>query len=74
MSNLSVVLLGGGGVYTNKAGFKKFFACTIETGQDTGSILKPLTEFVNLPSALHSDSHHNFKETNFQVQVIKSKI
>ena len=50
MSNLSVVLLGG--VYTNKASFKKFFACTIETGQDTGSILKPLTEFVNLPSAI----------------------
>ena len=56
----------GGVVFTNKVGFKKFFPCSSETGEETGRSLKQFIELVGLPSSLHSDNHRNFKEGFFK--------
>ena len=56
----------GGVVYTNKVGFKKFYPCSNESGEETGRSLKSFVEFVGLPASLHSDNHKNFKEGFFR--------
>ena len=56
----------GGTLYTNKLGFKKFFPCTSETSEETGSTLRSFIELVGLPPSLHSDNHPNFKEGIFK--------
>ena len=56
----------GGTLYTNKLGFKKFFPCTNETSEETGSTLRSFIELVGLPASLHSDNHGNFKEGLFK--------
>ena len=39
----------GGTLYTNKLGFKKFFPCSTETSQETGSTLRNLIEIIGPP-------------------------
>ena len=56
----------GGVVYTNKLGFKKFFPCSTETGEETGRTIRSFIEFVGLPYSIHSDNHGNFKEGLFK--------
>jgi hypothetical protein len=56
----------GGVIYTNKLGFKKFFPCETEQGQETGRTLRNFIELVGLPVAMHSDNHSNFKEGFFK--------
>ena len=56
----------GGVLYTNKVGFKKFFPCENEKGEETGRSMRTFIELVGLPFALHSDNHSNFKEGFFK--------
>ena len=56
----------GGVVYTNKIGFKKFFPCESEKGEETGRSMKTFIEMVGLPYSIHSDNHNNFKEGFFK--------
>ena len=56
----------GGVIYTNKIGFKKFFPCENEKGEETGRSLRTFIEMVGLPYSLHSDNHTNFKEGFFK--------
>ena len=56
----------GGVLYTNKVGFKRFYPCTNETGEQTGRSLKLFIDMVGLPSSLHLDNHRNFKEGLFK--------
>ena len=67
----SVRGFNGGVVYTNKVGFKKFFPCHTETGEETGRSLKQFIEFVGLPASLHSDNHKNFKQGFFKKMLRK---
>jgi hypothetical protein len=61
----------GGVIYTNKAGFKKFFPCESEKGEETGRSLRSFIEIVGLPFSLHSDNHSNFKEGFFKKMMRK---
>ena len=61
----------GGVLYTNKVGFKKFFPCESEKGQETGRSLRSFIEVVGLPYSLHSDNHSNFKEGFFKKMLRK---
>lgn len=56
----------GGVVYTNKLGFKKFFPCATEQGQETARTLRTFVEFVGLPASMHSDNHGNFRDGAFK--------
>ena len=56
----------GGVVYTNRLGFKKFFPCSSETGEETGRTISSFIELVGLPYSIHSDNHSNFKEGLFK--------
>ena len=49
-------------LYINKLGFKKFFPCSTEQGQETATTLRNFVEFVGLPSSIHSDNHRNFRD------------
>ena len=61
----------GGVIYTNKVGFKKFFPCESEKGEETGRSLRSFIEIVGLPFSLHSDNHSNFKEGFFKKMMRK---
>ena len=61
----------GGVLYTNKVGFKKFFPCESERGQETGRSLRSFIELVGLPYSLHSDNNPNFKEGFFKKMMRK---
>ena len=61
----------GGVLYTNKVGFKKFFPCDTEKGEDTGRTLRHFIELVGLPYSIHSDNHSNFKEGFFKKMLRK---
>ena len=56
----------GGVIYTNKLGFKKFFPCATERGDETGRTLCSFIEIVGLPAGMHYDNHRNFKEGLFK--------
>ena len=56
----------GGVVYTNKLGFKKFFPCKSEAGEQTGRTAKSFIELVGLPYSIHSNNHRNFKDGFFK--------
>ena len=56
----------GGVMYTNRIGFKKFYPCQTEGGNETGHSLRSFVDIIGLPYAMHSDNHTNFKEGLFK--------
>ena len=56
----------GGVLYTNRIGFKKFYPCQTEGGNETGHSLRSFVDVIGLPYAMHSDNHTNFKEGLFK--------
>ena len=64
----------GGSLYTNKLGFKKFFAHKDERGESTAGALRSFIEFVGLPTTLHSDGHNNFVQGAFKKMLRKFHI
>ena len=63
-----------GNVYTNKAGFKKFFPMHSETAADSAATLQNLIHLIGIPKSLHSDNHGNFYGGEFKKKARKFDI
>ena len=66
VSSKSMQCYIGGVLYTNKLGFKKFYPCESEQGEETGQSLHSFVKMVDIPISICSNNHWIFSEGLFK--------